>query len=281
MEASPLEFRSGPSGVRRMIAMQELPPIYWINLSRSTERRARMERELETRQLAHQRICAVDGLDAQDLAQNIRCRADNPKVAACLASHLVAIRTAHAQGHECALFMEDDASFELFDRWPFDLDQAVRQLPACWSGLWLGYGDTPRNLDALFRLQGLAVPIPGKDLWSTVAYVLHRRAMTHLLARFGAERCFDVSDFEGGHEADTLLLGALAQAPRLAPPWVLRVPLFTFEGRDSEIHDEDLELQRRARVFVLEAFDELCAGSYVPRFGVAAQLARLRRMLSR
>ena len=282
-----------------MVSGPRLPRIYWINLARSPARRARMQKALEEHALHAVRIVASDG---RSMAQRpdgpariyesigadgsvatardrIRCRADNPLIAACLLSHLRAIRSAYDAGDECAVFMEDDASFELYARWPGDFESVLSTLPSHWSALWLGYGDTPRHLDQLFQLSGWAVPVPQLTLWSTVAYVLHRRAMEHVLSRYDRGDLFDVTGFDSAHEADTLLLRTLTFAEGLAPPHVLRVPMFTFEGADSEIHDADLRRQRRARAFVLAAFDELATGTYASRFTLRARIERTAQRL--
>jgi GR25 family glycosyltransferase involved in LPS biosynthesis len=256
--------------------VNSFPPIYWINLERSRARRERMERALAQHGLCAERVAAVDGGDPASVDRSIRARAVAPKVAACLASHLSAIRLAYARAEPCALFMEDDASFELLPRWPGDFRAFFGALPARWSAIYLGYGDSPARLDRLFRTAGLLVPVPSLTLWSTVAYALQREAMGYLLAAFDRGTHFDVSGFRGAHEADTVLLHSLAAARALPYPQVVRVPMFTFLGQDSEIHPEDLPRQQRARAFILDAFDELAAGRYQPRFGLAARLQRAR-----
>lgn len=255
-----------------MVSRLDLPNVYWINLERSPERRARMEAHFAARGVHARRVVAVDG--NEPVAPYLRCREDNPFVAACLASHLRAIHEAYAAGEEEAVFMEDDVSFELVDRFPASFHSVRQELPGRWSSLWLGYGDRPRNLDRLFLKQGLVVPLPALTLWSTVAYVLHRRGMRHILRAYSTECGFDVNNFWGKHEADTLLLGTLSQASDLDPPQVLRIPLFLYEGRDSEIHPEDVHRQRRARDFIAAAYDELVAGTYRSRFGLRGRAWR-------
>jgi GR25 family glycosyltransferase involved in LPS biosynthesis len=255
-----------------------LPPVYWINLDRSRRRRERMEAALSARGVGAVRVPAIDGADRRAVHTVLRSRAPTPVVAACLASHLLAIQSAFRAGHEAALFLEDDASFELFDRRPRDLTRVVQQMAGAWSALWVGYGDTPRRLDVIFREERDVIPIPLPTLWSTVAYVLHRRAMAHLLERYDRGDHFDVTSFDEAHEADTLLLRTLHAAPGLLRPQVLRVPLFVFEGRDSEIHEEDLPRQNAAREFVLASHDALLAGAYRSPFLVSRFSTALRRI---
>jgi GR25 family glycosyltransferase involved in LPS biosynthesis len=251
------------------------PTVYWINLERSVARRAQMERNLAAHGFAGVRVVAVDGADTAATQAVLHSRADNPRVAACLASHLCAIRRAFEAGEELAIFMEDDASFELLPRWPGDFGDALASLPSDWSALWLAYGDTPQRLDRLFQMPGLVVEVPSLTLWATVAYALHRRAMAHLLERYDRGSHFDVLSFEGAHEADTLLLRSLASAADLGYPRVLRIPMFTFIGADSEIHPADLPRQTRARNFTLACYDDLVADCYRPRLGPRAWLHRI------
>lgn len=250
-----------------MVTKLDLPSVYWINLDRSPARRARMEAQFAAYGVRAHRVAAIDG--AKPVQPYLRCRTNNPFEAACLASHLTAIKRAYLAGEEEAVFMEDDASFELVERFPATFAQVRAALPERYGALWLGYGDSPKHLDQLFLQPGLVVPVPPRlTLWSTVAYVLQRRAMHLLLTAYDRERGFDVTAFQGRHEADTLLLGTLSQASEIDPPSVLRVPLFLYEGRDSEIHTEDVQRQRRARAFILSAYDELVEGTYRSRFGL-------------
>lgn len=258
-----------------MLAAQ-LPPIYVINLERSVERRERMHARLSERGLSYVRVEGVDGRDGKQLAHVLRSRAPTPAEAGCIAAHLRAVKTAFQRGDRLALVLEDDVTFEPFDAWPGGLAAICAALPDPFSVCALSAAQTPRRLDALFRGRALVEPLGRRHFWSLGAMLYHRRGMQLLLSRYDRGDHFDVRDFTAGrHDAYQLLHRSFTGEHGLPGPFVGRIPLFLFEGLDSEIHPAHLAEHGRALAFLKRHVPELIAGTYRSPFALTALWSRL------
>jgi hypothetical protein len=252
-----------------------LPTIYWINLERSTGRRRRMEERLSARGLSHVRISAVDAQDPAATARALLSRAPTITEAACMASHLRAIKAAFESGASLAIVMEDDITFEPYDAWTAGYATILAALPDPFSACCLCVAETPRALDALFRRPELIVPLGRGNYWSMGATLYHRSGMEALLRRYDRGEAFDIRDFRGRHDAYQLLMRSLQPAGALPEPYVARIPLFLYEGEDSEIHPHHLPEHRVALAYLREHYPALLAQAYVSPFTWRARLARL------
>lgn len=248
------------------------PATYWINLRRSHARRLRMQQRFSARGLHAERVEAIDGNDPVSTEQAIRYSNVPTAIAACTASHLSALRTAFAAGHPYALILEDDITFELWDAWPEGWQQICAALPTSFSVVRLCVAETPRELDRLFGDTRALVPM-NKLRWCAGAYLISRPAMAWLLESYASGERFDVSELNEEQDPEHVIFASLRQASQLAPPVDARVPLFIYEGNDSELHPSHLDRYARARRYVLEHHPSLRANTYRSPFG-AAHLAR-------
>jgi hypothetical protein len=252
--------------------------VYWINLERSRGRRERMLLRFEGRGIAHVRVPAIDGRDEAATARLIRSRAKSSLEAAGIASHLLAMERALADGSDRFLVMEDDTTFEPFDAWPSGLSEVLAGLPPRFSAVALTVAERPRRLDALFRRSGLVLPLRKRSYWSVGAYLATGEGAATLLRRYKAGDGYDVTGFAGPHHAYEVIMRGW-QALDLPGPFLSRIPLFLFEGDDSEIHPDHLWEHRLARDFLRAHFASLITGTYVSPFGARALLRRLARGL--
>lgn len=103
-----------------MIRMSDLPPIFIINLETSTDRRAVMEQAMNTLNLPHEFIAAVDGRDfdpdalpAYNGRRRRLCygRDLTPGEIGCILSHRSIYEKMVAENIPCAVILEDDALF--------------------------------------------------------------------------------------------------------------------------------------------------------------------------
>jgi GR25 family glycosyltransferase involved in LPS biosynthesis len=250
-----------------------LPHVYWINLDRSEGRRARMQQRLDERGIRNTRVRAVDGADAAATETIIRSRANSSFNAATIASHLSAMALALDNGLERVLIMEDDTTFEPYDAWPDGYAAIAAELPDDFSAIALCIAELPKNLDALFRRQRLVHRLRRRAYWSAGAYVITRSAIERLLARYRRDGRYDVTGFRGHQHAYEVVMRTL-QAEKLPGPYLSRIPLFLFEGHDSEIHADHLDEHCLARDFLREHYLDLIRGSYSSPYALTARLAR-------
>jgi hypothetical protein len=251
----------------------ELPVVYWINLDRSQGRRSRMQARLDSRGIRNVRVTAVDGADAAATDAIIRSRANSSYNAATIASHLNAMALALEHGLDRVLIMEDDVTFEPYDAWRGGYAAIEAELPQDFSAVALCIAELPKNLDALFRRQRLVHPLRRRAWWSAGAYVISREAIGRLLARYGRDGHYDVTGFRGHQHAYEVVMRTL-QADPLPGPYLSRIPLFIFEGEDSEIHEDHLDEHCLARDYLREHYLELIRGTYRSPFSLTARLAR-------
>lgn len=251
-----------------------LPFVYWINLARSTERRERMRSALDRRGLKNTRIEAVDGTNAIALDAALRGRRGRPTEAACIASHLRAVKQAWDDGRELALVLEDDASFAFVDRWPDGWRHLSSLVPRGFGLLQLCVGEEPKRLDRLYRLADDVVRFDRHLYWSTVAYAIDRAGMAAVLAAFSRDGHFDVSAHTGPPCCESVLMDTLAADPTIDGPFVARIPLFTYEPGVSEIHSDHHGHQERARAFMLAHHEALLSRRYRSPFSARATVTR-------
>lgn len=257
-----------------------LPPLYWINLDRSESRRQRMEARLASRGIPNVRVTAVDGGDEAATARLIASRASSSYNAATIASHLNAMALALKDGHERVLIMEDDVTFEPYDAWPDGYAAICRELPAAFSALALCIAEQPKHLDRLFMKSRLVHPLRRRAYWSAGAYVITREGAERLLTRYRRGSRYDVTGFRGHQHAYEVIMRTL-QADALPGPFLSRIPLFLFEGDDSEIHEDHLAEHCLARDYLRSHYAALIAGTYRSPFSLTAKLARMRARLRR
>jgi hypothetical protein len=176
-------------------------------------------------------------------------------------------------GLERVLVMEDDATFEPYDAWPDGYAAIQAELPADFSAVALCIAELPKNLDALFRRPRLVHPLRRRAYWSAGAYVITRAGIARLLARYRIGGRYDVTGFRGHQHAYEVIMRTL-QDENLPGPYLSRVPLFLFEGHDSEIHEDHLDEHCLARDYLREHYLALIRGTYRSPYTLSARLAR-------
>lgn len=256
-----------------MSNLSGLPIVYWINLDRSEGRRKRMQARLAARGIANVRVRAVDGADVAATDAIIRSRANSSFNAATIASHLSAMALALESGLDRVLIMEDDATFEPYDAWPGGYSAIEAELPCDYSSIALCIAELPKHLDSLFRRPQLVHPLKRRAYWSAGAYVITRAGIERLLAHYRDGDRYDVTGF-GGHQHAYEVVMRTLQAENLPGPFLSRVPLFLFEGHDSEIHTDHLYEHCLARDYLREHYLALIRGTYRSPFTLGARFAR-------
>jgi len=120
-----------------MEKLENLPPVYYINLDHRVDKRAHMERNVvSSPHVKSTRVSATDGrVDNTALMyQGVVPPRLKPTEVACTLSHLRAIREwLTTSDTETVLICEDDVSLETVDSWPFTWSEVVNKLPYYWD----------------------------------------------------------------------------------------------------------------------------------------------------
>ena len=118
------------------MALQNLPPLYYINLDERKEKRVYMDNLLTKHNIQGSRICATNGhLENSNLLNKhvIMSRLKNTEIA-CTISHLRAIQEwLTTSDTETALICEDDLSFDTVEYWSFTWKDVMDRLPYYWD----------------------------------------------------------------------------------------------------------------------------------------------------
>mmetsp|Transcript_19012 Transcript_19012/g.40108 ORF Transcript_19012/g.40108 Transcript_19012/m.40108 type:complete len:627 (-) Transcript_19012:17-1897(-) len=179
----------------------EFPPIFWINLAESTQRRDAVLDSFSSIGICsnHFRVPAYDIVAAHNLwrrrllfhpdimleKMNEQTDTGSQKIlgvydykeAACLLSHLNAIKQAYDAGHEFALILEDDALLStLFKEMWFEY---TRLAPGGWKILQFATVN-PLVVNHTFHLRDPFVSWQPYH-WSTRAYIINRAGMQTLM----------------------------------------------------------------------------------------------------
>ncbi len=164
--------------------------IFWINLDRCPDRKAKMELLLRSFKVPNHRISATDGCieNASAIFRQLKLPS-NPALRltqyGCLLSHLEAIRHfIEKTSHETILVLEDDISFDFMSTWNQSTQQIMDQAPADWELIMLSYISlrelvalyTPWHPDPFGRWQF--------NLNGTMAYLINRKGGQKLMDLF-------------------------------------------------------------------------------------------------
>lgn len=209
--------------------LQGLPPIYYINLDKSEDRKRYMEDQFEYWQIEnYTRISGYDGTE-DDLSDILRGKYPdqmNSRDVGCCTSHLKAIQHWYETSDTpCAIIMEDDCDLGPVSYWPF-----------VWKDF---YSRVPFDYDVV----QLAVINP-----ATISLKLHRRFVNdfstacYMITRHHASKLVKYYCKDGKYKLDYNV------RPRCCSEHVIyqsgscyAIPLFLYSKEElgSMIHDQD------------------------------------------
>ena len=179
-------------------------PVYYINLKKSTDRKAFIEAQLQKYDIKAHHIEGIYGKDliferdTIQLSHNKSIEFINtfttatPGELGCTLSHIKAIYTSFTNNDEYALILEDDASFALYPHWPNDLHKIMEEAPKEWHVINL-FSEKKTN-DSDYTMCSDISGCPG-----TVAYIINRKGMENVLSDILNHNLIDlrVSKFSG------------------------------------------------------------------------------------
>lgn len=150
----------------------EIPyKIYYINLDRSTDRRAFMEDQFEKYNATYQRVSAIDG-NTLDMSKYKHKNLHKYELA-CSLSHYKAIKMAYDEGNEHALIMEDDCHFGVVKLWKESMTDMLKDAPKDWE------------IIQLFTTYVNSRKYSFTSLCSgAICYLINRKGMGKIISRF-------------------------------------------------------------------------------------------------
>ena len=168
-----------------MNKFKNFPPVYYISLENSYERQSSMSIQLdligiETKTM----IAAYDGRNEDyrdnELVEGLYFnQMDSVQIAASM-SHMKAIKDwYHNTNTDCAVFLEDDMTFETSQYWNFTWDDLMTSLPKNWKVIQLALikEDGLKEIDMKFQIRNWWN-------WSAGAYLITREYAKVLIDDF-------------------------------------------------------------------------------------------------
>jgi GR25 family glycosyltransferase involved in LPS biosynthesis len=202
--------------------------IYYINLTRSIQRRKTIKQTLHDETFKSMKKYRISAVDANkptivdylhSKMTNIDLETYTIKEYCCLLSHLNAILTFSQSNHDIALICEDDMSLDYKKYWQEDLNTCIQNAPKDWE---------------LLQLSITSKKLPNRLYTSTINYW---GATAYLIKKEGALR-FIQDNYKDGqfnlnpkikHPADHYIFGSMKK-------YTYKYPFFTYTGKDSTIH---------------------------------------------
>ena len=161
-------------------------PILYINLDRSNDRKINIESQMNKYNIKnYQRIQAVDGREIKNIREgkmNDVRYINNYKVGskselACVLSHLKAIKYAYENNYDTVLIVEDDCSFELMDKWKYDLPTIVNdKTPKDWEIIQLYF-----SKNCISGIEDKIIKRNNQECYGAVAYLINKKGMEVVL----------------------------------------------------------------------------------------------------
>jgi len=221
--------------------------IYWINLSRSKNRKKLMLKNFETYP-NNFRIEAIDGknIDNYLIALPKYYKASNYEIA-CTCSHLKAIYTAYISMEPMAIISEDDLDISQIDDLSTYIKYIIDNSPEIWDILQLNTSNL-RKVEELYNnyKKNNCIWTIWDNFSSTVIYLITRSGMKKIIDRYikfsESGIIFDLR-FESILVADYLIYYNLIT-------YTINRPLFNYYTADSEIHSEHLQYQNKTRYLI-------------------------------
>lgn len=212
-------------------------PIFWINLDTETDRKEYMENMLNSYNIQHTRISAIDARGDNDISDLVYGRYPDLVTMGelgCTLSHLKAIKHFYYETDlDYAIIAEDDLSFDTVQYWPFTWKEFISKVPYDWDILHLAITST-KNLRVNLHPRLI-------NDFCTVLYVINRHYAKKLLDLHCRGEKYRVDQrIKPRAVADELVYNAGV---------TYSMPLFTYRyDFESGIHQDHVELFHKQNV---------------------------------
>jgi len=158
--------------------LQNFPPVYYISLEESEDRREKLEKQfiengiVNFKSLISKRFDECDDIVTGKFSDKMKSTTKGAVI-----SHLKNIkRWIEETDDEYAIFFEDDVSFETVDYWNFSWDDFIKELPEDWEAIqlmWIRFGIGVVEFRERFP-----------DDWSAAAFMLTREYGKKLIDKY-------------------------------------------------------------------------------------------------
>lgn len=218
------------------ITFRSKHPCYYINMERSPDRKAFVERHFEN----IKRIVAYDGKMLEEYTdvfppKDISKTRDKPTSSqlACCYSHIKMIKHVYDNGDEEALFFEDDMWPKHISKWMFTIDKII-DLKSNHTECIQFFCNNNSEIEKLYRTNYLFSKwIP--DHWSTGCYYMNREGMQKILDRYIKGKNIVLPDNLPNYTADDTIVY------RYVNSVTCNIPTFQSRIFKSTIHTSDGE----------------------------------------
>jgi glycosyl transferase family 25 len=229
--------------------------IYWINLDRSSDRREKIKKMLETIDISNQRISAIDGKNEKmyDIINTNNYDSTDSEYG-CLMSHLEAIRIFKESTHNIALILEDDCTLELKKYWKMSLNEKINEIvlnsPKDWEVIMLSYIVNTNHPINNWSNNDKYIRYDGK-IYSTLAYIINKK---------GAKKLIDDCDNLSCYKDNMYLLNSTAEHKadhyiyKNTITYCYKYPVFIYANEDSTIHDDHLDFHKQNKERIIKNY---------------------------
>jgi GR25 family glycosyltransferase involved in LPS biosynthesis len=218
--------------IKILIMKDLIEAIYYINMDKSVERNNLMKKVLQDKvfdTMKKHRITGVNGTRKDILpflASNLKNMYNkNPKIYACLLSHLFALLEFSKSNYDIALIVEDDLSLEYKKYWQEDLNTCVKNAPSDWEIIQVSYlCKIPKQLYTHWN-----------NHFCSAAYIVNKKGVLSFLKQQYINNQFVLKQTKY-HEADRYLFKHMKT-------YVYQYPFFTFTNKDSTMNIKSKSLK--------------------------------------
>lgn len=217
--------------------LDHFPKVLWINLNKCEKRNTRMQKLLDSYNIIHTRIRAIDGtnlknqeLDSICVKNNILSNTEN----ACTCSHIKAIEyfVKNISDDKIIIF-EDDISFDFLPNIPFDWSVFENNLPKNYDIIQLAITNEFNNVS-----NTLVKTNPNMKYFCSAAYLITKQAATKILEKYYPNDKIDLA----------LQKYATADSMISSTGNTYSIPIFTYQTYESTIHPSHLYNHNRSKI---------------------------------
>jgi glycosyl transferase, family 25 len=177
-------------------------PVFYINLDRSTDKRHKMDSQLNHYFNNIQRVAGIDGKKLKpyiyknqidnnvsyDLAnfEGAIGRGNPSSVLGCLLSHIKTILLINEKGYDNAIILEDDTDLQYYPKWDTTIQAIINEAPDDWDIIKLFSSNQSKLKEdvELFKKGIKYRKLPQDNIgseWSTGCYIINKRGISKIM----------------------------------------------------------------------------------------------------